>query len=117
MLRCDWARMSTSVTARFGRIAGLVSRTWRWPAATAAADSEVSRATSVTGDDRVSLASTAYSSFGVSASARRSSANLLAASMPGMMWEDTVRSADQRDPPTAPVPPAAGAHIRDTTYM
>src|SRR5260370_19036320 len=117
MLRCDSARMSTSVTAPFGKITWLVSRTWPWPAATAAADSEVSRATSVTGDDRVSLASTAYSSFGVSASARRSSANLLAASMPGMMWEDTVRSADQRDQPDGQVPPAAGEHIEDTTYM
>jgi hypothetical protein len=38
----------------------------------------------------VSLASTAYKSFGVSASCRRSSAYLLAASMPGMMWQDTV---------------------------
>src|SRR5258707_545022 len=117
MLRCDSARMGTSVTAPFGKITWLVSRTWPWPAATAAADSEVSRATSVTGDDRVSLASTAYSSFGVSASARRSSANLLAASMPGMMWEDTVRSADQRDQPDGQVPPAAGEHIEDTTYM
>src|SRR5260221_14327657 len=117
MLRCDSARMSTSVTAPFGKITWLVSRTWPWPAATAAADSEVSRATSVTGAGRVSLPSTAYSTFGVSASPRRSSANLLAASMPGMMWEDTVRSADQRDQPDGQVPPAAGEHIEDTTYM
>src|SRR5215469_8941386 len=117
MLRCDSARMSTRVIAPFGKITWLVSRTLPRPSATAAAVSEVSRATSVTGDDGVSLASTAYKSFaelapwrgveggssllgqatfGDSASAGRRSASPLAASMPGMMCEDTVRSAISR---------------------
>ena len=90
MLRCDSARMSTSVIAPFGKITWLVSRTCPFAAVTAADARAVSRATSVTGEDGVSLASTAYKSFGVSASCRRSSAYLLAASMPGMMWQDTV---------------------------
>jgi N4-bis(aminopropyl)spermidine synthase len=49
---------------------------------------------SVTGEERVSRASTAYKSFGVSASGRRGCAYLLVASMPGMMWEDTVHPMD-----------------------
>src|SRR5215470_3113861 len=113
MLRCDSARMTTSVIAPFGKITLLVSRTWPRPSATAAAVSEVSRAMSVTGDDGVSLASTAYSSFGDSASARRRSASPLAASMPGMMCEDTVRSADQ---PECPAEGHDHEYIEDTAH-
>src|SRR5271170_7067598 len=97
MDRCDSARMSTSVIAPFGKVTWLVSSTWPLPAVTAAAVSEVSRAMSVTGEERVSRASTAYRSFGVSASCLRSCADSLAASMPGMMCEDTVHSADPAD--------------------
>ena len=50
----------------------------------------VSSVMSVTGDDGSSRASTAYRTFGVRASCRRSSVYLRAASMLGMMWEDTV---------------------------
>src|ERR1700746_2404767 len=99
MLRCDSARISTSVTAPFGKLTWLVSSTCPRPAVTPPTASSVGGPTSVTGDDGVSRASIAYSSFGMPASCRRSWAYLLAASMPGMVCEDTVRPGDKLDEP------------------
>src|SRR5258708_34707800 len=90
MLRCDSARISTSVTAPLGKIPWEASSTCPEPASTAATATAVSSARSCTGESGPQIASTANRAFGDAASCRRSSVYLLAGSIPGMMWQDTA---------------------------
>ena len=99
MLRCDSARMSTSVTAPFGNTTWLVSSTWPPPAATAADANAVSVPMSATGDagregrvDRVQeLRAGRRFALRRSCGGRRRRG-----SVPGMMWRGyrTALAAD-----------------------
>src|SRR5215471_9326316 len=94
MLRCDSARISTSVTAPLGKLTCELSSTCPPPALTAAEATAVSSARSWTGDSGPQIASTANKAFGDAASCRRSSVYLLAGWIPGMMWQDTAGRAN-----------------------
>src|SRR5258707_13720871 len=93
-LRCDSARISTSVIAPLGKITCEASSTCPAPASTAATATAVSSARSCTGESGPQIPSTANRAFGDAASCRRSSVYLLAGSIPGMMWQDTAGPAN-----------------------
>jgi len=95
-LRCDSASTSTSVIAPFGKITCEASSTCPEAARTAAEVTAVSADSSWTGDPGTQVASTVKRIFGEAASCRRSSENVLAGSMTGMMWQDIAGRARAR---------------------
>ena len=110
MARCDSARMSTRVTAPFGKITWLESSTVPPPACTAAVAAAVSSAMSETGEPGVSAASTVQSCLGTGTVAAdeggmgRRVGDRPGASFPGMMGEDTRWPAAGRGQPSRAAP-------------